>query len=94
MCRSVGPGCTARRVDDPDAKGRQSRTLAVMEEATVTIPDLSEGDLRSLFVRTSTYVFELTRAEDGATSTRFQTITETPAQGAGATEHPRSAPDE
>ena len=66
-----------------------------MDETSVTISDLGTdaGELRSVHVRTSRYVFELTRTRDGSTRTSYQPITETtPGQSAGATEHPRSAP--
>lgn len=58
-----------------------------------TIPDLlpdDAGELRAVHVRTSRYVFELTRTADGETATSFTPITETtPDQCAGANENPK-----
>lgn len=47
-------------------------------DETTRIPDPAEaGDLRSVHVRTTRYVFELSRAADGSTRTTFTPITET-----------------
>ena len=69
---------------------RQTRPKVARWQGWKTIPDLADGELRTVLVRTSRYVFELTRTADGSTSTTFTPIAETtPDQGAGATENPQ-----
>lgn len=58
-------------------------TLTGMDE--IPTPD-DLGELRTVMVRTSRYVFEALRGADGVLTTTYTAIAETPDQSAGARE--------